>query len=45
MHLPLPVLAEIFGPVLPIYVYADEEFEATLKLIDQSTRYALTGLP
>jgi 1-pyrroline-5-carboxylate dehydrogenase len=27
---------EIFGPVLTIYVYADEDFEATLDLCDQN---------
>jgi len=34
---------EIFGPVLTIYVYADEDFEATLDLCDQTSPYALTG--
>ena len=34
---------EIFGPVLTIYVYADEDFEATLDLVDQTSPYALTG--
>jgi 1-pyrroline-5-carboxylate dehydrogenase len=34
---------EIFGPVLTIYVYADDEFEATLELVDQTSEYALTG--
>lgn len=34
---------EIFGPVLTLYVYADEEFEQTLDLIDQTSPYALTG--
>ncbi len=34
---------EIFGPVLTIYVYADDKFEETLKLCDSTSPYALTG--
>lgn len=34
---------EIFGPVMTIYVYEDEDFEATLKICDQTSPYALTG--
>ncbi len=34
---------EIFGPVLTIYVYPDDEFEETLTLIDETSPYALTG--
>ncbi len=34
---------EIFGPVLTIYIYEDEKFEETLKLIDSTSEYALTG--
>ena len=34
---------EIFGPVLTIYVYPDEEFEQTLQLVDETSPYALTG--
>ena len=34
---------EIFGPVLSIYVYADEDFDATLDIVDKSSPYALTG--
>jgi len=34
---------EIFGPVLTIYVYPDEQFEQTLELCDTSSPYALTG--
>ncbi len=34
---------ELFGPVLTIYVYEDEAWQATLKLIDQTSDYALTG--
>jgi 1-pyrroline-5-carboxylate dehydrogenase len=34
---------EIFGPVLTIYVYKDEEFEQTLELCNNTSPYALTG--
>ena len=34
---------EIFGPVMTIYVYQDEDFEKTLKLCDETSPYALTG--
>ncbi|MGE0078885.1 MAG: L-glutamate gamma-semialdehyde dehydrogenase [Bacteroidales bacterium] len=34
---------EIFGPVLTIYVYNDNEYEKTLELCDQTSPYALTG--
>lgn len=34
---------EIFGPVLTVYVYPDEEMEATLKVCDEASPYALTG--
>jgi 1-pyrroline-5-carboxylate dehydrogenase len=34
---------EIFGPVLTLYVYADDDFEATLDLCDRTSPYALTG--
>ncbi len=34
---------EIFGPVLSVYVYDENEFEATLKLVDETSAYALTG--
>ncbi len=34
---------EIFGPVMTIYVYEDEKYEATLELCDQTSIYALTG--
>lgn len=34
---------EIFGPVLTVYVYKDSEIDATMKLIETSTPYALTG--
>ena len=34
---------EIFGPVLTIFVYEPDEFEATLELVDNTSPYALTG--
>lgn len=34
---------EIFGPVLTVYVYAENEFEATLDLVNTTSEYALTG--
>ena len=34
---------EIFGPVLTVYVYPDEEFKHTVDLIDCTGQYALTG--
>jgi 1-pyrroline-5-carboxylate dehydrogenase len=34
---------EIFGPVLTLFVYDDDAFEATLDLCDRTSPYALTG--
>jgi 1-pyrroline-5-carboxylate dehydrogenase len=34
---------EIFGPVLTVYVYADQDLDRTLAICDQGTPYALTG--
>lgn len=34
---------EIFGPVLTIFIYEDEDFEETLKLCDNTSKYGLTG--
>ncbi|WP_375560553.1 L-glutamate gamma-semialdehyde dehydrogenase [Bernardetia sp. OM2101] len=34
---------EIFGPVLTIYVYPENDFEDILTLTDQTSPYALTG--
>ena len=34
---------EIFGPVLSVHVYEDEDFAATLELCDKTSPYALTG--
>jgi len=37
------MVEEIFGPVLTIYVYEDEDFEETMDLVDSTSEYALTG--
>lgn len=34
---------EIFGPVLTIYLYEDEDFEEVLHLADETSIYGLTG--
>ncbi|MBD3288602.1 L-glutamate gamma-semialdehyde dehydrogenase [candidate division KSB1 bacterium] len=34
---------EIFGPVLTIYIYPDDEYAKTLKLCDETSPYGLTG--
>ncbi|MEL6761672.1 MAG: aldehyde dehydrogenase family protein, partial [Myxococcota bacterium] len=34
---------EIFGPVLSVYVYDDIAWSETLKLVDETSPYALTG--
>ncbi|GAC1595061.1 MAG: L-glutamate gamma-semialdehyde dehydrogenase [Ginsengibacter sp.] len=34
---------ELFGPVLTIYVYDENKFEETLKIVDGTSSYALTG--
>ena len=34
---------ELFGPVVTIYVYEDEKWSETLKLVDGTSEYALTG--
>ena len=34
---------EIFGPVLTAYVYDDAKWEETLKIVDATSPYALTG--
>jgi 1-pyrroline-5-carboxylate dehydrogenase len=39
----LTMCEEIFGPVVTIYVYHEENFEQTLELVDRTSPYALTG--
>ncbi|MCK0180350.1 L-glutamate gamma-semialdehyde dehydrogenase [Flavobacteriaceae bacterium S0862] len=34
---------ELFGPVMTIYVYDENEYAETLKLVDETSEYALTG--
>ena len=34
---------ELFGPVITIYVYKDNQYSETLKLVDETSVYALTG--
>jgi 1-pyrroline-5-carboxylate dehydrogenase len=34
---------ELFGPVLSIYVYEENEFEKALELVNTTSEYALTG--
>ena len=34
---------EIFGPVLTVYVYPENEFEKAMKTLDETSPYALTG--
>ena len=34
---------EIFGPVLTIYIYDPKDWDKTLKLVDSTSPYALTG--
>jgi len=37
------MVEEIFGPVLTVYTYEDDDFEEVLQLCDESSPYALTG--
>ena len=37
------MVEEIFGPVLTIFVYGDEDWEQTIKLVDNTSSYGLTG--
>jgi len=39
----LTMKEEIFGPVMTIYVYHDNDYEGTLCLCDKTSPYALTG--
>jgi len=34
---------ELFGPVITIYIYEDDAYSTTLKLVDETSEYALTG--
>ena len=37
------VCEEIFGPILSVYVYEDLDWTETLKLVDETSPYSLTG--
>lgn len=37
------MVEEIFGPVMTIYVYKEDKWEETLKIVDSTSEYALTG--
>jgi len=39
----LTMCEEIFGPVLSVYVYPAKRFDETLRLVDETSPYALTG--
>ena len=39
----LTMREEIFGPVLTVYVYPETKWSETLKLVDGTSEYALTG--
>ena len=34
---------ELFGPVVTVYIYKDKDWAETLKLVDNTSEYALTG--
>jgi 1-pyrroline-5-carboxylate dehydrogenase len=34
---------EVFGPLMTVYIYKDDQFNETLKLCDETSPYALTG--
>jgi len=37
------MVEEIFGPVLTVHIYPENEYDQTLELCDQTSPYALTG--
>lgn len=39
----ITMVEELFGPVLTIYVYEDEDMDKTLDILDRTSIYALTG--
>jgi len=39
----ITMVEELFGPILTIYVYADEDLDKTLDILDKTSIYALTG--
>jgi 1-pyrroline-5-carboxylate dehydrogenase len=39
----ITMVEELFGPVLTIFVYEDEDMEKTIDILDRTSIYALTG--
>lgn len=39
----ITMVEELFGPVLTIFVYEDEDLDKTLEVLDKTSLYALTG--
>ncbi|HEY5499857.1 MAG TPA: aldehyde dehydrogenase family protein, partial [Bacteroidales bacterium] len=39
----ITMVEELFGPVLTVFVYEDEDLDKTLDILDKSSIYALTG--
>ena len=39
----ITMVEELFGPVLTVFVYEDEDLDKTLDILDRSSIYALTG--
>lgn len=37
------MVEEIFGPILSVFVYEDQDWKETLKIVDSSSPYSLTG--
>ena len=37
------MITELFGPIVTLYVYQDDEWSKTLELVDSTSEYALTG--
>lgn len=37
------MVEEIFGPILSVYIYEDKDWTETLKIVDSSSPYSLTG--
>ena len=34
---------ELFGPIATVYIFDDKDWDSTLKLVDETSIYALTG--